>query len=485
MPRLAALWTCPPLVALLLLACGATPPPPEAPPVPTVPPEAEASCPKSVESPETAVERLTGALADRAAAPAQRAVAVHALGCLIAMTKRPEPGPVIAVITFYWSEIVSHMLEELVVPPARLPPIVDALGQAFCDASPEVRATAERELRAMRAPVAGLALDRALRSCDGPRAVAAVEVLEERIIEFLRQQRKKDADIDKKWTGLVAFGPPLEAAAASEKAEVRGRAQAALAKAGGALDPLVLARARAPDASTLFQATAEMELPLFAAALARATPAFRARLGDPDYRVRLAAAHTVWRLEGTTGASLDRLSKDLWAGVRVPVSVDPAVGGKLRGMVGKIDSPPDFFGVNLRDEIERMAHLGPDAWPAVDAIRACLAVPEKKFDVMGVHKTAAAALAFIARDRASLSLLRKDYDAYMHSFGDFAELTAQAILHLEPDDADARRALELEPGPLLTVLTRRAIRGERLEWWIKILLQQREEERSLPPARGP
>jgi hypothetical protein len=182
----------------------------------------------------------------------------------------------------------------------------------------------------------------------------------------------------------------------------------------------------------------------------------------------------VWRLEGTTAASLDRLSKDLWAGVHLPVSVDPAAGAKLQAMMGKSDSPPAFFGVDLRDEIERMAHLGPDAQPAVDAIRACLAVPEKKLGALGVHKTAAAALAFIARDRASLPLLRKDYDAYMHSFGIIAELTAQAVLHLEPDDADARHALGLEPGPLLTVLTRRAIQGEHLEWWIKILLQREE-----------
>ncbi|MFT3776254.1 MAG: hypothetical protein QM820_63730 [Minicystis sp.] len=484
MPRLAVLWPCLPLVALLLPACGATAPPPEVPPVPAVPPAAEAPCPKSVESPETAVERLTAALADRSADPAQRAVAVHALGCLVAMTKRPEHGPVLAVLTLGWTEIISRMLEELVVPPARLPPIVDAFGQAFCDASPEVRATAERELRAMRAPVAGLALGRAVRSCDGPRAVAAVEVLEARIVEFLRQQRKKGADGDKAWTGLVAFGPPLEAAAGSEKAEVRGRAQAALARAGGVLDPLVLARAQDPDADTLSQATAEMKLPLFAAALARATPAFRARLGDPDYRIRLAAARTVWRLEGTGAAALDRLSNDLWAGVHVPVSVDPATGAELRAMMGKIDAPPPFFGVDLRDEIERVARLGPDAHFAVDPIRACLAVPEKKLGALGVHKTAAAALAFIAGDRAGLPLLRKDFDAHMHSFGIIAELTAQAVLHLEPDDAEARRALGLEPGPLLTVLTRRAIRGERLEWWIKILLQ-RETKRSPPPARGP
>jgi hypothetical protein len=137
-----------------------------------------------------------------------------------------------------WTELVSHMLEELVMPPARLPPIVDALGQAFCDASPEVRATAERELRVMRAA------RRRARARSRPTLVRRAPRRrggggaggEDPRVPQLRQQRKKDADVDKKWTGLLAFGPPLEAAAAGEKAEVRGRAQAALAKAGGALE---------------------------------------------------------------------------------------------------------------------------------------------------------------------------------------------------------------------------------------------------------
>jgi hypothetical protein len=418
---------------------------------------------------------------------------VHRLGCLVALKKRVDRGPILAVLTLGLSEIVSQMMAELVVPQDRLPPIVDALGQAFCDASPEVGAVAERELRAMRAPVAGLALGRAARSCDGPRAVAAVGVLEERLVAFLVQQLDKEKKRDPYWSDLVALAPPLSAAAASEKAEVRERAQAALAKAGAVLDPLLLERAASSNPETITAATAEARLPLFVPALLRAAPAFRARLTDADYRIRLAAAQTVWRLEGATAASLDALAKDLWAGIHVPAPVDPAAGERLEKMLGQLDPPPDSLYVDLGNELFRLAFAGPSAAPALGAIRACLTIPEKKLRAIDAHQLAEAALAFVGRDRATLPLLRKRYDAFfadsrsMAYLGAYSELTAQAILTLEPDDPKARRALGIEPRtPLLLVVTRRALAGEPLEWWVRLLLLRVEDAPPAPaPKRGP
>jgi hypothetical protein len=159
-------------------------------------------------------------------------------------------------------------------------------------------------------------------------------------------------------------------------------------------------------------------------------------------------------------------------------------------MMEQLDAPPAFFGVDLRNELERLAHAGPREAPALEAIRAVLAVPEKKLGAIGVHEAAAHALAFVGRDRASLPVLRKGYSAFFAdstaAFGGMGELSAQAVLNVEPDDPKARRALRLEPGPLLYVLTRKAIQGERLAWWIEILLL-REQDASppWPPARRP
>jgi hypothetical protein len=69
------------------------------------------------------------------------------------------------------------------------------------------------------------------------------------------------------------------------------------------------------------------------------------------------------------------------------------------------------------------------------------------------------------------------------AYGANGELVAQAILQLEPDDPDARAALGIEPGPLLTAVTRKALQDEEVDWlWWIALLQRREAS---GPPRAP
>jgi hypothetical protein len=289
---------------------------------------------------------------------------------------------------------------------------------------------------------------------------------------------KKDETADTAWTDLAALAPLLDVA--SERAEVRPRAQAAQAKAVAALDPVVLAWAKAPDAATIRSTKGYWSLPMFLAASVRATPAFRARLTDPDWRVRLAAAEIVRRLERADEAALTRIVADLWTGVRVPADVDPNAGAKLERLLAQIEAPPSFFFHDMANELESLAHAGPTAAPALGALRACLTIPEKKLQAIDAHQLVAAAIALVGRDRAMLPRLRKSYDSFfadstMAFPGAHGELVAQAILTLDPEDAKARRALGIEGGPLLDVVTRRVLGGARWEWWVGILLMQERE----------
>ena len=473
------------LAALLLAACAAAPPPPPQPPPPLRPPPSprEAPCPEPVQNPGARIDKVLAGLADKATPPLERAGAVHVLGCEVArITPSPSAGRVmLAFFTLALSELVRNEPADKLVPEDRLPAIAAAVGDAFCDAAPEVRETAERELRKMKVPVAAPALARVARTCDAPRAVAAVEILEAWTVGFLAKQAERGTDRYERWSDFEILAPSLQAAAAGKDADVRARAQAAIAKAHAAAEPLALARAQAPDAARMAKARDEWSLPLVGPAFVKAAPAFRQRLGDPDWAVRLVAAQIVWQLEGHDDGLRDRLAKDLWTGVRVPLDTQPAAGAQLEKRLGELDHPPDFLFANLGKEVERLAHAGPSAAAALPALRASLQVPEAKLKAMDAHKAVAAALALIGGDRAGLHLLRKDYndffadDAEMAYRGVYSALAPKAILTVEPNDKKARRALGLGPGPLLFEATRRAIRYTGMDWWIRILLLRQQE----------
>ncbi len=201
---------------------------------------------------------------------------------------------------------------------------------------------------------------------------------------------------------------------------------------------------------------------------------------DRDDEIRLEAAAAVWRLEGASDESLAALAAGLWTGIEVPdPPADPAARQRLEATLRNLEkSSLDF---RLRDalvaELESLAKAGPASAPALEAIRACLSVPSDK-----VQMTAAGALVFVDQDHRSLSSLRKTHERIFADSpsayggpGSNGAFAAAAILYLEPDDADARRALRLGPGPLLDVVTRRAIvSGNDRLWFIRLLLQRRQ-----------
>jgi HEAT repeat protein len=457
-PR-ASRWPRSPIVALLLVSCGGAP------------------CPQPVDGSASEVDRLVPVVSNPAAPPAQRAEAVHGLGCMVASLRRGHSSPTLAVLTLGISELFAADVPDL--PPDRLPPVVEALGRVFCDPSREVSAAAERELVEMRAPVAAPALVRAARSCNGPRAVAAVEMVEDRTLDYLKFMRGTGGEgHDPEWSALPAWGTAVKDLAGSDRPEVRGRALAAQAKIGVVLDAMALDRARAPEPETLSRAIALHGMPLYGPALERAVPAFRARLADPDPRVRMAAARVVWRLEGSSAASLDRLAKGLRAGGPAPAG-EPLDGVKLKGMLPYHLGGGSQF--DIEQELTRLAHGGPRAAQAVDAIRACLALEDLK--AHDTHRVAAAALALVTGDRGVLPDLQGDNTKDTLAHGIHGDLVAQAILLLEPDDPDARAALGLEPGPLLAAVTRKALKDEEVDWlWWIAILQQREAS---GPPRAP
>ena len=145
-----------------------------------------------------------------------------------------------------------------------------------------------------------------------------------------------------------------------------------------------------------------------------------------------------------------------------------AAGAKLESLLAQGEKAT---WMDLEKELMALASAGPAAAPALGAIRACLSLPKYH-----VKRAAAVALAFVGRDRSGLAALREDYSAFFAdstmAFAPNGEIVAQAIVYLEPDDAAARRALGLTPGPLLTSVTRRAIRGPRCEPLLRLLLSR-------------
>ena len=134
------------------------------------------------------------------------------------------------------------------------------------------------------------------------------------------------------------------------------------------------------------------------------------------------------------------------------------------------------------DALDDLARAGPASADSLDLIRQCMSLPPS---IYGVQPAAAAALVLVAQDRASLRVLHKRYDptfadstmAYGSPTGG-GETVAGAILYLEPDDQQARHALGLGSGPLLTALTRTSIEGKlprdspstALRWLLELLL---------------
>ena len=440
-----------------------------------------ARCQLSVKDPDKAAVQLTTAIVDRAAPAVDRAAAVHALGCLLGMTRRaipravvdpfePHPSSGIGWFVAGVSEFVLANLRTSVVLEDRVPVVIEALAQAFCDPTPELRDTAEGEVRGMLMHFAALVLRRAASSCAAPRAVVAVAAVEARALAVVEDRQKggwRGNDTDPPLLG--AYAQLLEEAARSERAEVAARAGAALAALGEALDTAVLAWARAADREALSVSADALKVPQLGPALRRGAPAFRARMSDPDHRIRLTAATNVWRIEGRSTELLDALAAGLWKGYEPPApQADPAAGATLTALLARVDAKPQpsALWIDLSSELRGLAKLGPFAAPALAQIRACMSLTESKLrGAEFVQKEAARALAFVGRDRRALPMLRSRYDR-------FAEADdAQAILYLEPGDRAVRRALKLERGQtLLAAVTRRALQGQDVDWLIRILL---------------
>jgi hypothetical protein len=391
---------------------------------------------------------------------------------MVAMTRRQHSGNFLTLVTLGVSELIASSMTEPDLPEDRLPPVAEALARAYCDPSPEVSGTAERELGDMRAAAAGPALARAARSCDGRRAVAAVALIEDRTVKYLKLKREVGGGHDPKWADLPGWAAALEEVAASDRPEVRTRGVVAKAKVGAALDVMAMDLVHETHYTTLSDAIERHAMPLYGAAIERAAPAFRARLADPDARVRLAAARVVWRLEGSTPASLDRLAKDPRADGPAEAGAAPD-GANLAALVRNHDNG-QFL---INEELTRLAHQGRRAARAANAIRACLTLKDLPFD--GTPDLAAAALAFVTEDRALLPDLQRRHEQLLATKaltpGGSEELLPQAILLLSPDDPKARAALGLEQnGPLYTAVLRKAIQDEHAHWlwWLALLQQQ-------------
>src|SRR5580693_1139823 len=107
-PR-ASRWPRSSIVALLLVSCGGAP------------------CPQPVDGSAREVERLVPVVSNAAAPPAQRAEAVHGLGCMVATVRRSHSSGVAVVVTLGLSEIFAGTEPDL--PPDRLPLVVETLGR--------------------------------------------------------------------------------------------------------------------------------------------------------------------------------------------------------------------------------------------------------------------------------------------------------------------------------------------------------------------
>jgi hypothetical protein len=127
------------------------------------------------EAPEQAVDRLTAAILDAHGDPTQRAQAVQAMGVLLGTTERmvkfaPETEREMGFFTLGASELLfGVLLRQSVVPEARYPDIGRTLGQAYCDPTPGIRASARRVLRDAYPTVATPAYAQAL-FCPDPSA---------------------------------------------------------------------------------------------------------------------------------------------------------------------------------------------------------------------------------------------------------------------------------------------------------------------------
>jgi hypothetical protein len=446
-----------------LAACTAVPPP--APP-PSPPPR----CAAEPRDPGLEVERLTALILDTTVPSARRADAVEQLACVAAMT-RPSDGRVIAaVLTLAVSELILHgsgALEDSIVPEAKRPAVVSALRQAFCDPSAEVHDAARRGLRDQEIKLAAAVLEGTASCSSAPRAVAALGELEERAAKSVWVGAHSVV-----WSAFTMFASPLEEAAQSHDAAIAERARAAMASLGKMLDGQVATMATSTDPEMLAVSSLELKVPGLLPALRRATPALRARLSDRDRTMRLQAARLLVKIEA---APAESLVDALWAGLpmRAP-PVDPASGTALRALLDKLGSGPvDFMGEHeILAELERLTRLGVAAAPALPPIRACLALPSTN-----VQMAAAAALAFVAEDRQALTVLRKGYEPFFADSpsayggpGGIGRSAPLAILYLDPDDAAARTALRLGPGPLLSALTRRLLVADGDEWALDLLL---------------
>jgi hypothetical protein len=113
MPPRPSRWPRSPIVALLLVSCGGAP------------------CPQPVDGSAREVDRLVPVVSDPAAPPAQRAEAVHGLGCMVARVRRSHSSGAAVVLTLGLSEVFAGTEPDL--SPDRLPPVVEALGRVFCD----------------------------------------------------------------------------------------------------------------------------------------------------------------------------------------------------------------------------------------------------------------------------------------------------------------------------------------------------------------
>jgi hypothetical protein len=437
-------------------------------------------CPPTVDHPDDRVDELVRTTGDGSKADAARAEAVHSLACLLRMAPRgASMDPVLEVglgiFTGGVSELFLEMSRHALVNGAALQKSVDALGDAFCDASSITGEVARRELATAPERVGAPALNRALQCPDRARAVAAIGLMETNAVAEVRAagERMPPGMPQRHWFLPMAYGKVLDAASHDDDAAIRERATAALTVVGDAVYQLVVTWARSENPDELAVQREEVDAPLLGPALHRAIPAYRQRMADPSFDIRLAAAHTVWVLEGgSAGPSSQTLAAGLWDGLKLPLPArDPGARAKLQELVDKRDEG------GIQRMLIELAQAGPASADALDVIRTCSTMHSTFGDV---EPAADAALVLVGGEGAPLARMRKRYDAFFSdspmAYGDATgggETVAGAILYLEPDDKKARKALGLGAGPLVPQLTRPLIEGDRRapgHWLIRLLL---------------
>jgi hypothetical protein len=474
-------------IIVLVLLVGCSRPKPRA-----------AECTSAGDDPDGEALRLASQISDGKGTSAERADSVHRLACLARMAKYRHPTHPVArvlgdLVTVGVAETYFSQTDALLSKTSYLA-AVRAVGSAYCDPAPALRQAATEEIAEPGEEQAAAVLERALTCEDPSRAVAALDEIEARALAGLksswsrpRQPDSLDAMLDQlahakkdlpgedadpaatlermraehddaaRRRAAPIYLSLVDEAARTDRAKVKQRAEKARADLAEAAYRAALVWFHSNDPADLRLTPDRTEDPLIGPAVQRALPALRERLLDLHPAIRLTAARSLFLVEGASQSTAATRAAQLWIGLRLPQPApDPSTREELRALTDR--RAPSW---ELSKVLARLARSGPVAAPALEAIRACLAVD-------GAEAAAAAALALVGNDRRGLQLLRA---ALRNGITDDPQLVAAAILFVAPDVKAAREALALRTGPLLTAVTERAIEGdESLDWLIRLLL---------------